>query len=467
MKSISITTSYLLVTTVFMFSCMDQDGPVQNKTQVSFSVALPNSGGGHVAEFPKAASLMISVESADGNLLLDQEEIELQELAEGYVSIPMKLPAGDYLVTEFVVVDESGKPIFATPSMNSELAPLTAVTLPFKFEIESDAMKIEFQVLDAITNASTKFGYDTFKRKAGSFKLEVLIPIDDTLEKTTGEAFILQGLDTLEIFPLSAETNTIVFNGNPQETYTLVVIKDAYSRFAYESTLKGLVQQFKKKPLRAELLPALTFVAVPIQDQNYFNMQFDANGGLTFTIDFGDGTTQQWESGITTVVDHYYPQPGKYFVSITGEISTALLVGNVIGSGDINRVNLDHLTNLFEFRMEHVPGPAVIDFTNNKQLREIRIYGTNVTDIDIPNDAMIYLFDIAGNLSLQSESLNEAVDDIYYQVINNIPHSGDFWFSHFDNSELPIATPSAEAIEKLRILKNDFNWVVTPDPDLL
>jgi hypothetical protein len=465
MKSILIATSHLLLTAVFLFSCVDQDGLVRDKTNVSFIVALPNSTGETVAEFPPGASMMISMESADGNRLLDQQELKLREDGDGYISIPVKLFAGDYVVTDFMVVDKDGEVIYATPLQGSEIAAFSNATLPYKFKAESDPLKIEIPVLDASRNPASKFGYDTFKRKASAFKVEVLIP---TVGKTTGEAFILQGLDTLETFPLAAATNTLVFNGNLEETYTLVVIKDAYSRFVYESTLKRLVQQFKNKPLRAELEPALTFVAVPIQDQNYFGMQFDTfGGGHMFTVDFGDGTPpQQWESGITVLVDHYYSQPGRYFVSITGDLSTALLVGNSHGVGDIKRLSVDHLTNLYEFRMEYTPGPAVIDFNNNKQLKEIRIYGTDVTDVDIPNDGMIYLFDFGGNLSLLPESLNEIVDDLHTQVVNN-PRSGDFWFSTFENNEEPMVQPSAEAIEKLRILKNTYNWFINPDPNLL
>jgi hypothetical protein len=468
MKSILITTSHLLLTAVFLFSCTDQDGLVPDKTNVSFSATPRISRGAGVTEFPQGASLMISVESANGNQLLDQQEIKLQDVNEGYISLPVKLLAGDYVVTQFMVLNKAGEVIYAAPLKGSELATLADATLPYTFKAENDALKIEIPVLNATQIAADKFGYDSFKKKASAFKVEVLIPSGGAQEKTTGEAFILQGFDTLEIFPLAAETNTIVFNGNPDETYTLVVIKDAYSRFAYESTLKGLVQQFKNKPLRAELEPALTFVAVPIQDQNYFGMQFDTfGGGHMFTVDFGDGTPpQQWESGITVLVDHYYSQPGRYFVSITGDLTTALLVGNSYGVGDIKRLNLDHLTNLFEFRMEYAPGPAVIDFTHNKQLKEIRIYGTDVVDVDIPSDGMIYLFDFGGNLSLLPESLNEIVDDLYIQVVNS-PRSGDFWFSTFENNEEPMVQPSAEAIEKLRILKNTYNWFINPNPDLL
>lgn len=446
---------------VFLFSCTEQDNLVRDTTNVSFRVAPQTPSG---TEFPEGASLVISVESPDGNRKLEQHEIKSQDVDEGLVSLPLKLHTGEYVVTEFMVVDKSGKVIYAAPMTGSALAPLADLTLPYKFRLEENGLTIEMPVLDATRNPAASFGYDTFKKKPSAFKVEVLIPAGSSQVKTTGEAFILQGLDTLEIFPLGAETNTIVFDGDPDQTYTLVVIKDAYSRFAYESTLKGLVQQFKNKPLRAVLQPALTVVAVPRHD-NYFGMQFDTfGGGHIFTIDFGDGTSQQWESGITVSVDHYYPEPGRYFISITGDLSTALLVGNTYGDGDIKRINLDHLTNLFEFRMEQTPGPSVIDFTNNREIREIRIYNTVVTDVDIRNDGKIYLFEIPGNIHFQAESLNEAIDDVYTQVINSVPRSGDFWFS---NGEEPIVQPSEESIEKLRILKNTYNWYVTPDPDLL
>jgi hypothetical protein len=186
-------------------------------------------------------------------------------------------------------------------------------------------------------------------------------------------------------------------------------------------------------------------------------------------VDWGDGTQEIWRSGNTVMLDHYYQEPGKYFISVTGHrIDSAYMVGDIWpGDSEIERLGMDHLKQLVEFRMEYANGPKLIDLSNATEwLSEIRINNAGVEDLRIPDNAMLYTVELAGNKNLTAESLNEIINDLHHQVLTKPPHSGDFYF-YADDYNTPVAQPSAEAWEKLREMKHDFGWLVIPDPDFI
>ena len=473
MKSFRFEMGMLLLPLILLTSCVEDEIRDDEKVNLVFSVALKENKDGRTidAQISPGASALISVEMSNGELVVDQQEVALQKDADGYVTAPLRLPQGRYRLVDFMVVDEAGEILYATPRQGSVLSQKSPLSLPYNLVISSNEIfDNKIAVIDTQTKTAKDFGYDSFRRQARSIKLQVYIAKDKKLVNTSAEALIMKGLDTLMTYQLSANMNSIAFTGDPAETYTLVVVKDSYSRFAQNFS----PQNINGKPLKVVLEPALTVVGVPIADQNYFGMQLDPAWDIfDFQVDWGDGSNETWTSGVTTIVEHFYDQPGHYFISITGHgLDSVVLVGNLVGGGDIARLGMEHLVNLLDFRIEYGVGPKVIDLSHNKLLNEIRIYShplgpvSPLEDLIIPNDAFIYNMEIGGNTNMKPESFNELVNDLHHQVVNR-PRSGDFWFSTWEDNNVPMVTPSPEALEKIRDLKNTYNWFVNPDPDLL
>jgi hypothetical protein len=472
MKSFRFEMGILLLPMMLLTSCLEDDSRDLEKVSLTFSFALKENKEGRAtsAQLSAGASVLISVQMSTGELMLDQQEVAIHKDADGYVTAPLQLPAGNYRLVDFMVVGESGEILYAAPRQGSLLSQKTARSLPYNFVINSkETFDNRIAVLDTRTNTSKDFGYDSFRAQSHSFKLQVYITEGKKLLPASAEALIMKGLDTLRVYQLSKNINTINFSGDPAETYSLVVVKDSYSRFAQNFTIENI----NAKPIKVVMEPALTVVGLPIADQNYFAMQLDPAWGIfDYMVDWGDGTNQTWTSGITTIVDHFYQQPGHYFISITGHaLDSVVLVGNITGGGDIARLGMDHLVNLRDFRIEYGQGPKVIDLSNNKFLNEIRIYPhpfneSPLEDLIIPNDAFIYNMEIGANKNMKPESLNEVINDIHHQVVNN-PRSGDFWYSVWEDGTVPMVTPSQEALVKLSDLKNTYHWNVNPDPDML
>jgi hypothetical protein len=247
-----------------------------------------------------------------------------------------------------------------------------------------------------------------------------------------------------------------------------VVVRDSYARFAHSFNTKHL----NNKQVKVVLKPALTAVACPKGSENYFAMSMDiAWGSFDYLIDWGDGTNETWPAGVTNLVEHYYQQPGLYFISITGHgLDSLVNFGNVPGN-DLERLGLEHLLNLRDFRIEYGHAPKVIDLSHCPFLSEIRIYpplgqGSRLEDLIIPDNAFIVNLEIGGNINLKQESLNEIINDIHYQTVNHYPRGGVFWYSLLEDNDIPMVEPSPEALEKVTELKHEYDWWVIPDPDL-
>lgn len=455
MKTFHVTSGVLLLPVVFLLSCADEE-PTSPDSEITFIISSNNKS----LIVPAKASALITVENKAGETVLDHYELKIRNDGDHLSCEPVNLPKGNYTLTHFVIIDDSGDPLYATPLKNTSLGATVDRPLPYTVPSESDS-EIMLPLLDVRVHSLESMGYKTYG--SNLIKLQAYIPNRGNNKLTTAEAYIMQGNDTVEVYPLGAKLNLIPFNGQPGETYSLVVIKDSYSRFSYDLQTGNL----PKTPIKAVLDPALTVVGIPITDQNYFSMQLDGVPVADFNIDWGDGTTTTWTSGITTLLDHYYDEPGKYFISITSpSLETIVMVGDLQGGSDIERIGMQHLSRLFEFRMEWHPGPKVLDFTHCGILSEIRIGPGNLEDIIIPNDANIYLLELVGNINVKQESFDELINDLHHQITNN-PRSGDLLFNRLESVDLPIVDPSPETIEKLLELKNTYHWYMVPNPELL
>lgn len=459
--------SVLLIAALMLTCCTEDTHVVNNKVNVIFSVDLIEESKGHMksSEIPSGAMALVSVETENGEVVVDQEEVAIRRSDEGYLTDPLCLPPGNYRLVDLMVVDEAGEVVFAAPREGSALSQKVGHSLPYEITNKS-LTDTRLSLLDTRKRSPKNFGYECFRGKQHMFKVQVFTAEENNrLQRTHAQALIMKGLDTLRRYSLTDNMNFITFRGNPGETYSLVVVKDSYGRFARTFTTR----QIPTKPLKIVLQPALTAVGVTT-GENYFAMQVDPAWDIfDFQVDWGDGTSETWTSGVTTIVDHQYEYPGHYFISITGNgLDSVVLVGNL--EGRIARLGMKHLVNLRDFRIEYGEGPEVVDLRHNKLVNEIRLFPSSfdpspdLKRLLIPDDAGIYLLELPGQTNIKPENLNHVIDNLYHQVVNN-PRSGDFIYSTWEDNNVPIATPSPEAIEKLKELKHTYNWLVVPDPD--
>jgi len=107
--------------------------------------------------------VVVSVVNEAGELVLNDEQLELYKFGGHWVTRQIKLKEGVYDVTKFLIVDPNGNVLFAAPIEGSPKAYLVNNPLPLPFEIIKDQKtRVVPEVLRVIDDPPEAFGYVTF-----------------------------------------------------------------------------------------------------------------------------------------------------------------------------------------------------------------------------------------------------------------------------------------------------------------
>ncbi len=461
-----IINTFCLACLLLFSQCAEESEPYMTESiQFAFKATGAADDGRTANELPAGSSLVISVTKSTGEQVLDHQKIELLKIGDDFISLPIELAPGQYKLTDFLVVNDLSEVLFATPKTGSPLATAVSHSLPFTFAVQKNGIKnIIMDVIDATINSAADFGYTSFHVNiVRPFKIATFIEKDGGLRYASSIVYLLNGNDTLRTYSLAVKINTLKFYGDPSATYTLVVIKDGYSRyttpFVYESVAaEGIA-------LKIVLSKAFTMTAVS-SDASGLDRSFEINlssPGANISVDWGDGTSTDYNiTGEFIPVRHVYPASRKYFVSITGDINEITYFNSFYGFGMIDKINFMHLTKLSEIRIGATRGPRVIDLSFNSRIERVLIYEIpQLQDIKLPNNNKIT------DLTIQ---VNPAFPNLIpVNVLNSVIHSiFTSTFQHQQSGHLVLDISadelSPQAIFELLALKNDFDWSVTPDP---
>lgn len=231
--------SVLLLFSVLLFftSCEDKSDNMQSETgDIRFGVSntLPDgTKGGRQETSTEPAFIVYSIELEDGTPVETLTEISLIEFGEGYITEPVGFLVNNYVLTEFLVLNDEKEVIYATPVEGSALSSLVSEPLPIPFQISADNVEtIIPEVLTVEGLDAEDFGYVAF----GFQVTEIMnVPLaaflyndgwtltEATLEVTTYENG--QQIRNDE-FSLYAGVNTIIIQGG--DNYDLTVRKEGF-----------------------------------------------------------------------------------------------------------------------------------------------------------------------------------------------------------------------------------------------
>lgn len=106
---------------------------------------------------------VISVINEAGEMILQDEKIELYRFNDQFVSEEIRLKIGRYDLVRFLVIDPNGNVLFAAPMEESPLAYLVFDPLPVHFRIaKGEHTLITPEVLPAWNHTPEDFGYISF-----------------------------------------------------------------------------------------------------------------------------------------------------------------------------------------------------------------------------------------------------------------------------------------------------------------
>lgn len=458
--------AFFLVSLLVVTGCKnDRENPNQiNNGKVSFSPMLLDPDARITQSLPAGAYLQISIETSEGVEVLTQHQMEILVFNGTLVSIALELDAGDYLLTEFLVMSPENEILYATPLETSPLADLVSEPVPISFSVVgSEAVQVDVQVLDIQMLTPPDIGYVSFPFTiVNHFFLAVFEPTENGLNLTDAMGYILQNGDTLKTFAINAEINAVTFSGEPDDTFTLIVIKGGFGKHKESLTIDGIIAENEQGIVPVTLQPALTFVAVPYEHYEGtprpYVFQFNAYATGSLTIDWGDGSIEE-VCPTNDDFTHEYGQPGSYFVSVTGDLENVSIFRSYYGFGPMSEIDVSHLSGLKEYRNGWTSGPKIIDLSNNLLIEYVDVGLSDVEELILPEANFINSLDIIGNTQLVTEDVEKLIDVLYASVVARGESGG--YVSLVSMVDQAVAGPPSEAaVEKLRSLHYDYDWYI-------
>ncbi len=466
-------TLLLLTAAVLAYSCADENESPRYTGEIQFSFnpdATMKPGGRTAANFPDGSYLIVTVQNASGTPVFTRERVDLVRVGDEYIGEPLALPEGNFKLTDFWVVSPTRVLLYAAPKEGAPLADLVDDPLPQTFSISKDQLSnVGVQVIDVAGSRPQDFGYVSFDLEViQKFQISVFTTGEGGLTLSSATATLLDGIDTLQLEALEAKVNTLVFTENPDDTVTLAVTKPGYARYARKLTFNQLKEELDGDPLTVILSPAVTFVALSdITNALDFSIRVTGPSGQ-ITIDWGDGTSGIYDLDTDDAQEHDYAHSGKYFVSITGDLTNVTDFYSFYGGGPmVDHIDVSQLTEMVDIRIGLTVSPPSIDLTKNKKLTGLMLIGNNMSEILIAPDNILQFISIDGPNNFTTATLDTFVNTLYQSVVESGRTEGyislyAIWYETDNNSM--IGPPSEEALTKLRSLRDDYGWAISPNP---
>ena len=329
-------------------SCKKDDEVNTVPSDVEFGIVFrtPSSVGGRTATNLDPDRIQVTVKDNAGNIILDSEIIDLIPFGSSFVSDPVRLVPGSYRITSFLVLNDEGTAIFATPLEGSELVQLVTDPLPIEFQVTANRVNnVQVEVLSIDDNDPRIFGYASFiPIFIPTFQFEIVVFEADTttanLQTTTASLIVTSSNNTLRNLSLTAGLNLITIRDGLSD-YTITINKDNFPSFSKTYTISELQTFSPGNPLEITLIAGsgsgATSSGILINSGQVLDVS--SNGIALGDID-GDGDidaliTSQNQPNSVWIND------GNGFFSNSGQIignsgNTDIEIADLDGDGDLD-----------------------------------------------------------------------------------------------------------------------------------
>ncbi len=203
----------------------------------------------------KTHYVVVSVANENGDLVLDNERIELYNFGGHWVTKEIKLKVGLYELIKFFVVDPAGNVRLATPLKDSPKAYLVDHPLPVSFGIRKDEVtKVVPEVLAVVEEPPEAFGYVTFSYSVvKTLNFFIAVYIDDPMimapiRFTDAKLTVLVDSVWMHSFKLESRINRITVRDG-YKCYLLIVEKEGFKPGKLEMSRDELLKTSPENPL--------------------------------------------------------------------------------------------------------------------------------------------------------------------------------------------------------------------------
>jgi hypothetical protein len=467
---------WLFTTIFFLQSCNDQGvQPQKQKVQFTFTNdATPDNGRAMDTDLPENTRLKISIETMAGTPVFSNHEIDVMKAGGSYMTDPVELMPGAYVITDFMIVSEN-ELLYATPKAGSPLSAHVTQAVPYTFTVnENSVANVNMQVIDSRDNAPEDFGYASFTANVVNLlSVSVFKEQGGGTSLTTATAELRQGKTLIKTFSLEASTNMISFTGDPDNEYTLLVYtKDAAKVMNFN--FKELKEGLGTNPMKITLEPALIITILSHTQEgqeweDYFELELDGAGG-TIHINWGDGRE---DTGTLPYIGPNEYTDGTYTAIVTGDLHQITDLWGFAYETYINAIDgLTNLTALKTYNPSWGAVPIQVDLSNCENLETIFVekHGAPYDPIDLRTDFKLptqhyinnFVFYAPGleefREKITAEELEVMVTNIYNNTITRNINGGKFIVT-------PVDDPSPQTQEMLNLLQDYYGWTIGLNSD--
>ncbi|HYC86166.1 MAG TPA: hypothetical protein VEB86_13130, partial [Chryseosolibacter sp.] len=215
---------------------------------------------------------------------------------------------------------------------------------------------------------------------------------------------------------------------------------------------------------------AFTISAIVTDENEPYNQFLIYMAGTrgSITVHWGDGTSTNYPLGGTQFeVAKLYAAPGRYEITVTGDIRNITFFQSSYGQGVFDNINFRPLTGLEGLRMSSLPGPEILDVSRARNLQDLTPTDIkNLREIRLPHQHELWAVSISGDTSLTSATVNALINSVYQNAVKKqrwgFFHLPKFPYDETRSSEM-VGPPSAASIAQLTELQNKYGWEIVPE----
>lgn len=452
-------------------NCSEEESVRKEKVHFTFKPLANSMANGKLNALPEGTQLRISIQTAAGNPVLTNYSIALLRLGDSYITEPIDLAPGNYKIIDFMLVKDS-EVLYATPHKGAPLAGAVVNPLEVMFSVSDNVVtNIEMEVLDASQHAPEDFGFVALTIGiANTFEVGVFTAESNRIDFTNAFGCVLRGLDTIRAFNITPMINRIAFTGDPDEIYTLHVVKDGSDRYARQFKMADLLAELDGKPLNVLLNPAFTmlFHSKGKGIDNRLLVNINGTVGKSVTINWGDGATSShiFADGDIGGQSHTYAKEGDHFISVTGDLAAVTHFSSVSNRDGIERISVEHLPELKSLVIGYNRSPEILDLSRNGKLKLISLANLDeLKTIVFPSDHSIDDVYLSGSINVTTATIDHIIESLYSNAVGKSITEGRLTFETQYNSGVMIGSPSAASLSRLRQLRDIYGWQISPNPN--
>jgi len=413
------------------FSISNKDITAKNATNLAAKEFIP-------------AYVFVSVETSNGNKILDRQKLDVIDQGGDFVTEEIMLDPGTYKLTEFIVVDSADLVISLVPKATSALSQFTGTSLPSNFTVQEGGSKnTPIENIETAGYSWVEFGYEeddlVFTEAEDFFTLTV----DDSENLTT---------KVISLKSLTGSTYQIDWGDGTVDEYvsTLSDINinnelshDYVENGIYEIKIIGAVE-------------VLTYVILGgVQEDDYYTniVSVDLNN-LILLKTFGayGGKLTSIDVSQNNLLEELWIASNK--ISSVVVTNNAKLKSLYIGHNELTNLDVSQNSDL-EILTISSNQISELDISNNSKLITLLASGNALTQIDFSNNLVLEQLNLGNNLLSSidlSQNLNLREINVGRNNLTQIDLSKNTKLERIDLYENQISSIDLSANLKLRDL---------------